>query len=67
KQDVERLKQERTEEIMMLSLLNDEVSHDDESSRKFRLIRESNFPAVNVNIRYTSPEDPDDVHGPYKL
>ena len=26
KQDVERLKQERTEEIMMLSLLNDEVS-----------------------------------------
>ncbi|MBR7398953.1 DNA replication protein, partial [Klebsiella variicola] len=63
KQDVERLKQERTEEIMMLSLLNDEVSHDDENLRKFRLIRESNFPAVNVNIRYTSPEDPDDVHG----
>lgn len=67
KQDVERLKQERTEEIMMLSLLNDEVSHDDENLRKFRLIRESNFPAANVNIRYTSPEDPDDVHGPYKL
>ncbi|MFP8760732.1 DNA replication protein, partial [Klebsiella grimontii] len=34
---------------------------------KFRLIRESNFPAVNVNIRYTSPDDPNDVHGPYKL
>ncbi|WHQ93962.1 hypothetical protein MO408_27380 (plasmid) [Klebsiella pneumoniae] len=26
------------------------MSHDDENLRKFRLIRESNFPAVNVNI-----------------
>lgn len=67
KQDVERLKHERDEEIMMLSLLNDEVSNDDEQLRKFRFIRESNFPAVNVNIRYTSPDDPDDVLGPHKL
>ncbi|BDA57878.1 MULTISPECIES: DNA replication terminus site-binding protein [Enterobacteriaceae] len=66
-QDVKRLKQERSEEIMMLSLLNEEVSHEDEQLRKFRIIRESNFPAVNVNIRYTSPHDPDDVSGPYKL
>ena len=66
-QDVKRLKQERSEEIMMLSLLNEEVSHEDEQLRRFRIIRESNFPAVNVNIRYTSPHDPDDVSGPYKL
>ncbi len=30
-------------------------------------MRESNFPAVNVNIRYTGPEIQDDVHGPSKL
>jgi DNA replication terminus site-binding protein len=67
KQDIGRLKLERTEEIMMLSLLNDEVINDDEQLRKFRFIRESNFPAVNVNIRYTRSDDPDDVFGPYKL
>ncbi|HBQ4935149.1 TPA: DNA replication protein [Klebsiella pneumoniae] len=66
-QDVKRLKQERIEEIMMLSALNEEACHEDEQLRKFRFIRESNFPAVNVNIRYTSPDDPDDLSGPYKL
>lgn len=67
KQDVEQLKQERSDEIMMLMLLHEEISDENEQVRTFRLIRESNFPAVNVNIRYTSADDPDDVAGPYKL
>lgn len=67
KKDVERLKQDRTEEIMMLSLLNEEVSNEDNQQRTFRLIRESYFPVVNANIRYTNHGDPDDEFGPYKL